>query len=38
MMRRRAAHAVRGYRALEELNTAPAIDYLRQVYRRPEEA
>ncbi|MGD2063745.1 MAG: 4Fe-4S dicluster domain-containing protein, partial [Nitrospirota bacterium] len=38
MMRRRAAHPVRRYRALEELNTEPAIDYLRQVYRGPEEA
>jgi molybdopterin-containing oxidoreductase family iron-sulfur binding subunit len=37
MMRRRADHAGRGYRALEEMNTAPAIDYLRQVYRGPEE-
>jgi len=36
MMRRRADHALRCYRALEEMNTAPAIDYLRQVYRRPE--
>lgn len=38
MMRRRVDHAPRGYRALEEMNTAPAIDYLRQVYRRPAEA
>lgn len=34
MMRRRADHQLRGYRALEELNTRPAIVYLRDVYRR----
>jgi molybdopterin-containing oxidoreductase family iron-sulfur binding subunit len=34
MMRRRADHRLRGYRALEELNTRPAIVYLRDVYRR----
>jgi anaerobic selenocysteine-containing dehydrogenase/Fe-S-cluster-containing dehydrogenase component len=38
MMRRRAAHELRRYRALEELNTEPAIDYLRQIYRQPREA
>jgi molybdopterin-containing oxidoreductase family iron-sulfur binding subunit len=37
MMRRRAEHKVRGYRALEELDTRPAIVYLREVYRRQEE-
>jgi molybdopterin-containing oxidoreductase family iron-sulfur binding subunit len=37
MMRRRAEHSLRGYRALEELNTQPAIAYLRQIYRRREE-
>jgi anaerobic selenocysteine-containing dehydrogenase/Fe-S-cluster-containing dehydrogenase component len=38
MMQRRATHSVRAYRALELLNTQPAIVYLRDVYRRPEEA
>jgi Fe-S-cluster-containing dehydrogenase component len=38
MMQRRAAHSARAYRALGELNTQPAIVYLRDVYRRPEEA
>jgi molybdopterin-containing oxidoreductase family iron-sulfur binding subunit len=37
MMRRRTEHRVRGYRALEELNTQPAIVYLREVYRRRDE-
>ncbi len=37
MMRRRAAHAERGYHALGELNTAPAIEYLRRVVTRREE-
>ena len=37
MMRRRAEHAARGYRALEELDTRPAIVYLREVYRRRDE-
>ena len=37
MMRRRADHQLRAYRALEELNTDPAIVYLREVYRSPEE-
>jgi len=36
-MQRRADHRPRGYRALEELNTQPAIVYLRDIYRRPEE-
>ena len=34
MMRRRADHPLRKYRALEELNTQPAIVYLRELYRR----
>jgi Fe-S-cluster-containing dehydrogenase component len=38
MMQRRAAHTERAYRALDELNTAPAIVYLREVYREPEGA
>jgi len=38
MMRRRAEHPLRGYRALEELNTQPAIVYLREIYRRREGA
>ncbi len=33
MMKRRADHQIRTYRALEPLNTLPAITYLRQVYR-----
>ena len=33
MMKRRAEHKIRTYRALEPLNTLPAITYLRQVYR-----
>jgi molybdopterin-containing oxidoreductase family iron-sulfur binding subunit len=37
MMRERTEHRPRGYRALEELGTEPAIVYLRQVYRRPED-
>jgi molybdopterin-containing oxidoreductase family iron-sulfur binding subunit len=37
MMRRRIEHPLRGYRALEELNTQPAIVYLRDIYRRREE-
>jgi len=37
MMRRRAEHKTRGYRALEELDTRPAIVYLREVYRRRDE-
>lgn len=37
MMRRRAEHPLRAYRALEELNTQPAIVYLRELYRRREE-
>ena len=36
-MQRRADHRPRGFRALEELNTQPAIVYLRDIYRRPEE-
>ena len=37
MMRRRAAAPLRRYRALEELNTDPAIVYLREVFRGPDE-
>jgi Fe-S-cluster-containing dehydrogenase component len=37
MMRRRADNALRNYRALPELNTKPAIVYLRDVYRRSEK-
>jgi anaerobic selenocysteine-containing dehydrogenase/Fe-S-cluster-containing dehydrogenase component len=34
MMKRRADHEIRNYKALDEpLNTLPAITYLRQVYR-----
>ena len=33
MMQRRTDHRRRGYRALEELNTQPAIVYLRNIYR-----
>ncbi len=33
MMKRRADHQIRTYKALEPLNTLPAITYLRQVYR-----
>jgi Fe-S-cluster-containing dehydrogenase component len=38
MMQRRAEHPLRGYRAVEELNTQPAIVYLREIYRRCEGA
>jgi molybdopterin-containing oxidoreductase family iron-sulfur binding subunit len=38
MMKRRAAHQNRGYRSLEELNTLPAIVYLRNVYHEPEKS
>ena len=38
MLRRRAAPPLRGYRALEDLNTQPAIVYLREIYRRREGA
>jgi molybdopterin-containing oxidoreductase family iron-sulfur binding subunit len=34
MMRRRTDNRSRAYRALEELDTRPAITYLREVYRR----
>jgi anaerobic selenocysteine-containing dehydrogenase/Fe-S-cluster-containing dehydrogenase component len=37
MMKRRAEHEIRNYKALEPLNTLPAITYLRQVYRPREE-
>jgi anaerobic selenocysteine-containing dehydrogenase/Fe-S-cluster-containing dehydrogenase component len=33
MMKRRQEHEIRTYKALEPLNTLPAIAYLRQVYR-----
>ncbi len=33
MMKRRREHEIRVYKALEPLNTLPAITYLRQVYR-----
>src|SRR5207247_566483 len=38
MMRRRAAHPLRRYRALEDLNTKPAIVYLADVHRRTTPA
>jgi anaerobic selenocysteine-containing dehydrogenase/Fe-S-cluster-containing dehydrogenase component len=38
MMRRRADNRQRGYRALEDLNTQPAIVYLRNLYHRREKA
>ena len=38
MMSRRDQNELRAYRALEELNTQPAIMYLRKVYRSPEES
>ena len=37
VMRRRAEHPLRSYRALEVLNTNPAIVYLRDLHRRGEE-
>ncbi|HYB92185.1 MAG TPA: molybdopterin-dependent oxidoreductase [Candidatus Binataceae bacterium] len=36
VMRRRAANPSRGFRALEDLNTQPAIVYLRELYREKE--
>ncbi len=33
MMKRRTDHQIRNYKALDSLNTLPAITYLRQVYR-----
>ncbi|HXN86930.1 MAG TPA: molybdopterin-dependent oxidoreductase [Candidatus Binataceae bacterium] len=38
MMRRREANKDRGYRSLEDLNTQPAIMYLRNVYHEREKA
>jgi molybdopterin-containing oxidoreductase family iron-sulfur binding subunit len=38
MMRRRKENQPRAYRALEELNTQPAIVYLRDIFRGREEA
>jgi molybdopterin-containing oxidoreductase family iron-sulfur binding subunit len=37
VLRRRADNPLRRYRALEPLNTEPAIVYLRDVYRRDQE-
>jgi anaerobic selenocysteine-containing dehydrogenase/Fe-S-cluster-containing dehydrogenase component len=37
MMRRREANKDRGYRSLEDLNTQPAIMYLRNVYHEREK-
>jgi anaerobic selenocysteine-containing dehydrogenase/Fe-S-cluster-containing dehydrogenase component len=37
MMRKRAENPARRYRSLEELNTKPAIVYLRDIYRRREK-
>jgi anaerobic selenocysteine-containing dehydrogenase/Fe-S-cluster-containing dehydrogenase component len=38
MMKRRAANQNRGYHSLEDLNTQPAIVYLRNVYHEREKA
>jgi molybdopterin-containing oxidoreductase family iron-sulfur binding subunit len=38
MMRRREDNKLRNYRALEELNTQPAITYLRDLYREKGRA
>ena len=38
MIRRREDHKLRNYRALEELNTQPAITYLRDLYREKGKA
>src|SRR5579885_488311 len=38
MMRRRADNKLRDYRSLEELNTQPAIVYLRDLYREKGKA
>jgi molybdopterin-containing oxidoreductase family iron-sulfur binding subunit len=38
MMKRREANKNRGYRSLEQLNTQPAIVYLRNVYHEREKA
>ena len=38
MMRRRDDNKLRNYRALEELNTKPAITYLRDLYREKGKA
>jgi len=38
MMRRREDNKLRNYRALEELNTQPAITYLRDLYREKGKA
>ena len=38
MMRRRDDNKLRNYRALEELNTQPAITYLRDLYREKGKA
>jgi hypothetical protein len=38
MMRRRDDNKLRNYRALEEINTQPAITYLRDLYREKGKA
>ena len=38
MMKRRADNKERGYYSLEDLNTQPAILYLRSVYHEKEKA
>jgi Fe-S-cluster-containing dehydrogenase component len=38
MMKRREAHKDRSYRSLEDLNTQPAIVYLRSVYHEKEKS
>jgi molybdopterin-containing oxidoreductase family iron-sulfur binding subunit len=38
MMKRREANKDRGYRSLDDLNTQPAIVYLRSVYHEKEKA
>jgi anaerobic selenocysteine-containing dehydrogenase/Fe-S-cluster-containing dehydrogenase component len=38
VVRRRTEQQPRGYRALEELNTEPAIVYLQRIYRRRDQA
>ncbi len=38
MMTQRAVHQARGYRSLEDLNTQPAIVYLRNLYHQREKA
>jgi len=38
MMKRREANKNRGYHSLEDLNTQPAIVYLRNIYHEREKA